>query len=66
MLKPTIVLTRRRRRWRPNSTSCTRLSPEIAADWPADRVSELLPRAWLAARQTEQQLPGQAAAVAVT
>lgn len=24
---------------------------KIAADWPADRVSELFPRAWLYARQ---------------
>ena len=39
---------------------------KIAADWPADRVAELLPRAWLAARQAEQQPPGQAALVAVT
>jgi transposase len=38
---------------------------KIAADWPADRVAELLPRAWLAAR-AEQQPPGQAAGVAVT
>ena len=39
---------------------------KIAADWPADRVAELLPRAWLAARQAEQQSPSQAAVVAVT
>jgi transposase len=39
---------------------------KIADDWPADRAAELLPRAWLAARQAEQQPPGQAAAVAVT
>jgi transposase len=39
---------------------------KIAADWPADRVAELLPRAWLAARQAEQQAKGHAAAVAVT
>ena len=39
---------------------------KIAGDWPADRVAELLPRAWLAARQTEQQPPSQAAVVAVT
>jgi transposase len=39
---------------------------KIAADWPADRVAELLPRAWLAARQAEQQAPSQAAVVAVT
>jgi transposase len=39
---------------------------KIAADWPADRVAELLPRAWFAARQAEQQAPGQAAVVAVT
>jgi hypothetical protein len=39
---------------------------KIAADWPADRVTELLPRAWLAARQAEQQRPGQAGVVAVT
>jgi transposase len=39
---------------------------KIAADWPADRVTELLPRAWLAARQAEEQAPGQAAVVAVT
>lgn len=39
---------------------------KIAADWPVDRVAELLPRAWLAARQSEQQTPDQAAIVAVT
>ena len=39
---------------------------KIAADWPVDRINELLPRAWLAARQTEQQVPSQAVAVAVT
>jgi transposase len=39
---------------------------KIAADWPADRTAELLPRAWLAARQAEQQAPSQAAVVAVT
>jgi transposase len=39
---------------------------KIAADWPADRVTELLPRAWLAARQAEQQPPGQAGVAAVT
>lgn len=39
---------------------------KIAADWPADRVDELLPRAWLAARQTEQQAPGLAGSVAIT
>ena len=39
---------------------------KIAADWPAGRVTELLPRAWLAARQAEQQRPGQADVVAVT
>jgi transposase len=39
---------------------------KIAADWPADRAAELLPRAWLAARQAEQQAPGQAVLVAVT
>jgi len=39
---------------------------KIAADWPAHRVTELLPRAWLAARQAEQQRPGQAGVVAVT
>lgn len=39
---------------------------KIASDWPADRVDELLPHAWLAARQAEQQLPRQAAVVAVT
>jgi transposase len=39
---------------------------KIAADWPADRAAELLPRAWLAARQAEQQAPSQAAVVAVT
>jgi len=39
---------------------------KIAGDWPADRAAELLPRAWLAARQAEQQPPGQAAVVAVT
>ncbi|NJN00747.1 MAG: IS66 family transposase, partial [Aquincola sp.] len=38
---------------------------KISADWPADRVAELLPRAWLAARQPEQQAPSQAAVVAV-
>jgi hypothetical protein len=38
---------------------------KIAADWPVDRVDELLPRAWLAARHAEQQAPGQAAAVAI-
>lgn len=32
---------------------------KIAADWPASRVAELPPRAWLAARQVEQQSPGQ-------
>jgi hypothetical protein len=30
---------------------------EIAAGWPAGRVAELLPHAWLAARQTEEQRP---------
>jgi transposase len=39
---------------------------KISADWPVDRVDELLPRAWLAARHTEQQAPGQAAVAAVT
>jgi transposase len=39
---------------------------KIAADWPVDRVAELLPRAWLAARQAEQQPPGQAAGLVVT
>jgi hypothetical protein len=41
---------------------------KIADDWPAGRVAELLPRAWLAARQAEQQAPSQAAGldVAVT
>jgi transposase len=39
---------------------------KIAADWSVDRINELLPRAWLAARQTEQQAPSQAVAVAVT
>lgn len=39
---------------------------KIAADWPATRITELLPRAWLAARQAEQQRPGQADVVAVT
>jgi transposase len=39
---------------------------KIAADWPADRVNELLPRAWLAARQAEQPRAGQADVVAVT
>ena len=39
---------------------------KISADWPADRAAELLPRAWLAARQPEQQAPSQAAVVAVT
>ena len=39
---------------------------KIADDWPADRAAELLPRAWLAARQAEQQAPGQAALVMVT
>lgn len=39
---------------------------KIAADWPADRVTELLARAWLAARQAEQQPPGQAGVAAVT
>ncbi|MGH8749888.1 MAG: IS66 family transposase [Burkholderiales bacterium] len=39
---------------------------KIAADWPAGRVAELLPRAWLAARQAEEQPPGQAGVVAVT
>jgi len=34
---------------------------KIADDWPADRAAELLPRAWLAARQAEQQAPGEAA-----
>lgn len=34
---------------------------KIADDWPADRAAELLPRAWLAARQAEQQAPSQAA-----
>ena len=38
---------------------------KIADDWPADRVDELLPRAWLAARQAEQQAKGQAVVVAV-
>jgi len=38
---------------------------KIAADWPADRAAELLPRAWLAARQVEQQAPGQAALIDV-
>jgi IS66 C-terminal element len=36
---------------------------KIAADWPAARAAELLPRAWLAARQTEvaeQQALGEA------
>lgn len=37
---------------------------KIAADWPAGRVDELLPRAWLAARLAEQQAPGQAVSVA--
>lgn len=36
-----------------------------SGDSPADRVAELLPRARLAARQAEQQPPGQAAAVAL-
>lgn len=35
----------------------------IAGDWPADRVAELLPRAWLAARPAEQQPPHQATVV---
>jgi len=39
---------------------------KIADDWPADRAAELLPRAWLAARQAEQQAPGEAALVVVT
>jgi transposase len=39
---------------------------KIAADWPADRAAELLPRAWLAARQAEEQRPGHAAVVPVT
>jgi transposase len=39
---------------------------KIAADWPADRANELLPRVWLAARQAEQQRAGQAHVVAVT
>jgi transposase len=39
---------------------------KIAADWPADRIAELLPRAWLAARQPEQQPPGQAVIGVVT
>jgi transposase len=39
---------------------------KIAADWPADRAAELLPRAWLAARQAEEQRPGQAAVAVVT
>lgn len=38
---------------------------KIADDWPADRVDALLPRAWLAARQAEQQAKGQAVVVAV-
>jgi transposase len=38
---------------------------KIASDWPAGRIDELLPRAWLAARQAEQQAPGQAATGAV-
>jgi len=38
---------------------------KIASDWPADRADELLPRAWLAGRQAEQQPPSQAAVVDV-
>jgi hypothetical protein len=37
---------------------------KIAAGWPASRVADLLPRAWLAARQAEDQRPGQAPVVA--
>ncbi len=33
----------------------------IAGDWPAARLDELLPRAWLATRQAKQKAAGQAA-----
>lgn len=38
---------------------------KIAAGWTVDRADQLLPRAWLAARQAQQQGPGQAAVVVV-
>ena len=38
---------------------------KIADGWPADRAAELLPRQWLEARQSEDELHGQAATAAV-
>lgn len=35
---------------------------KIAADWPAARADELLPRAWRAAREAERDMAGDATA----